>query len=216
MPAKPVGLPSKTFAKQGEATAFFKAMLARYADGEFLNSVDEDILYELLQRHPEADQKIGVGVQAFFRNKSPDHPTSCFHLLRIDGSTTDFGYPTCITGRAPSLRHAFYEACRRSVVAELMVQKQRLFDMSPNGIQCVRTGELTTIHTSEYRHTEPRFRDIVRGFIQMKNLVIDSSMVTDSQDMQYTTVFTDQTMAVDFINYHATVAGLAIFKKYVR
>lgn len=73
MPAKPVGLPSKTFAKQGEATAFFKAMLARYADGEFLNSVDEDILYELLQRHPEADQKIGVGVQAFFRNKSPDH-----------------------------------------------------------------------------------------------------------------------------------------------
>ena len=50
----------------------------------------------------------------------------------------------------------------------------------------------------------------------MKNLVIDSSMVTDSQDMQYTTVFTDQTMAVDFINYHATVAGLAIFKKYVR
>ena len=88
--------------------------------------------------------------------------------------------------------------------------------MSPNGIQCVRTGELTTIHTSEYRHTEPRFRDIVMGFIQMKNLVIDSSMVTDSQDMQYTTVFTDQTMAVDFINYHATVAGLAIFKKYVR
>lgn len=216
MPAKPVGLPSKTFAKQGEATAFFKAMLARYADGEFLNSGDEDILYELLQRHPEADQKIGVGVQAFFRNKSPDHPTSCFHLLRIDGSTTDFGYPTCITGRAPSLHHAFYEACRRSVVAELMVQKQRLFDMSPNGIQCVRTGELTTIHTSEYRHTEPRFRDIVMGFIQMKNLVIDSSMVTDSQDMQYTTVFTDQTMAVDFINYHATVAGLAIFKKYVR
>jgi len=67
MPAKPVVLPSRTFAKQGEATAFFKAMLARYADGEFLNSDDEDILYELLQRHPEADQKIGAGVQAFFK-----------------------------------------------------------------------------------------------------------------------------------------------------
>lgn len=216
MPAKPVVLPSKTFPKQGEATAFFKAMLARYTDGEFLNSDDEDILYELLQRHPEADQKIGLGVQAFFRNKSPDHPTSCFHVLRIDGSTTDFGYPACVTGRAPSLGHAFYEACRRSVVIKLMDQKQRLFDMSPNGIPCVRTGELTAIHTSEYRHTEPRFRDVVRGFIQIKGLVIDSSMVTVSQDMQYTTVFTDQVMAEEFMSYHATVAKLAIFKKYMR
>lgn len=216
MPAKPVVLPSTTFPKQGEATAFFKAMLARYADGDFLSSDDEDILYELLQRHPDADQKIGLGVQAFFRNKSPDHPTSCFHVLRIDGSTTDFGYPACVTGRAPSLGHAFYEACRRSVVIELMDQKQRLFDMSPNGIPCVRTGELTTIHTSEYRHTEPRFRDIVRGFIQIKGLVIDSSMVTVSQDMQYTTVFTDQVMAEEFMSYHAKVARLAIFKKYVR
>ena len=31
---------------------------------------EEDILYELLQRHPEADQKIGAGVQAFFKKKS--------------------------------------------------------------------------------------------------------------------------------------------------
>lgn len=216
MPAKPVVLPSRTFPKQTEATAYFKAMLARYADGEFLNSDDEDILYELLQRHPEAEQKIGLGVKAFFRNKSPDHPTSCFHLLRIDGTTTDFGYPACVSGQARSLRHDFYEACRRSVVEELMAQKQQLFDMSPDGIPCVRTGELTDIHTSEYRHTEPRFRDIVKGFIQVKHLIVDSSMVTVSQDMQYTTVFTDQAMAEDFRNYHAAVARLAIFKKYVR
>jgi hypothetical protein len=216
MPAKPVVLPSRTFAKQGEATAFFKDMLARYTDGEFLNSDDEDILYELLQRHPDANQKIGAGVRNFFRNKSPDHPTSCFHVLRTDGSSTDFGYSACVTGRASSLRHDFYEACRRSVVAELMDQKQQLFDSSPDGIPCVRTGELTTIHTSEYRHTEPRFRDIVKGFIQEKNLVISSSMVTESQDMQYQTVFTNPTMVIDFIEYHATVAKLDIFKKYVR
>jgi len=97
-----------------------------------------------------------------------------------------------------------------------MDQKQQLFDMSPNGISCVRTGELTTIHTSEYRHTEPRFREIVNGFIQAKSLVIDASMVTVSNDMQYTTVFTDHSMAEDFINYHAAVAKLAIFKKYAR
>jgi hypothetical protein len=216
MPAKPVELPSRTFAKQGDATAFFKGMLAQYADGEFLNSGDEDILYELLQRHPEADEKIGVGVKAFFRMKSPDHPTSCFHVLRIDESKTDFGYSACITGRAPSLRSQFYEACRRSVVAELMYQKQRLFDLSPGGISCVRTGELTTIHTSEYRHTSPQFREIVLEFIQVKNLVISPSMVTISQDMQYQTVFTDPRMAHDFVQFHASLARLKIFKKYVR
>ncbi|MBK5509776.1 DCL family protein [Pseudomonas sp. TH15] len=93
MPAKPVVLPSRTFATQGEATAFFKAMLARYGDGEFLNSDDEDILYELLQRHPEADEKIGAGVQAFYRQRSPDHPTSCFHVLRVDGKKRISGIP---------------------------------------------------------------------------------------------------------------------------
>ncbi|MGY2963172.1 hypothetical protein ACVWZP_004121 [Pseudomonas sp. TE36184] len=136
-------------------------------------------------------------------------PQACFHALRADGSSTDFGYSACVTGRAPSLRHDFYEACRRSGVAELMDQKQQLFDSSPG------TGELTTIHTSEYRHTEPRFRDIVTGFIQGKNLVISSSMVTESQDMQYQTVFTSPAMALDFIECHATVAKLEIFKKYV-
>ena len=97
-----------------------------------------------------------------------------------------------------------------------MHQKQQLFDLSPNGIPCVRTGDLTTIHTSEYRHTEPRFRDIVSGFIQAKNLTITPSMMTASQDMQYQTVFTDPAMARDFIDFHATLAKLEIFKKYVR
>lgn len=191
-------------------------MLARYADAEFLNYDDEDILYEFLQRHPEADEKIGVGVRAFFRQKSPDRPTSCFHILRMDGSKTDFGCSACLTGRAPSLRHDFYEACRRSVVAELMHQKQQLFDLSPSGIRCVRTGELTTIHSSEYRHTEPRFRDIVSGFIQANNLMLTPSMVTTSQDLQYQTLFTDRAMARASVEFHSRVARLEIFKKYVR
>lgn len=216
MPAKPVVLPSRTFATQGEARKFFTEMLARYADGEFVNSEDEDPLYEFLERHPEAEEKIGTGVKAFFRQKSPDHPTSCFHILRVDGETTDFGLGACLTGRAPGLRQAFYEACRRSVVAPLMQQKQALFDAAPSGIRCFRTGELTTILTSEYRHTEPRFRDIVTNFIRVYNLIIHPSMVTESHDLQYETVFTDPAMARNFVDYHASVASLEIFKKYVR
>lgn len=216
MAAKLVELPSKTFSKQGDAQQYFKSMLNRYEDGDYLNSDDEDLLYELLQRHPDAEKKNGVGVRAFFRQKSADHPTSCFHILRVDGSITDFGYGACVTGRAPGLRHAFYEACRRSVVAPLMQQKQHLFDVAGGSIRCFKTGELTSIHSSEYRHTEPKFRDIVSSFVQAKNIAIVPSMMTVSQDMQYQTVFTDPAMARDFIDFHATLAKLEIFKKHER
>ena len=90
MARQTVDLPSISFKSKSEATAYFKKMLNRYHDGDELNPDDDAILFELLQRHPEMDDKIGAGVKRFYRDKSPIHPTSCFHLERIDGTTTDF------------------------------------------------------------------------------------------------------------------------------
>lgn len=212
--AKPVVLPSVTFKKQGDADAFFKALLDRYDDDEYLGVADEELVYELLQRHPEYDSKIGCGVVGIYRARSADHPSSCFHVHRNDGSKTDFSYKTCVRGSSPSLKARFYEACQRSIAGIVATQKKLMFDTAGGEIACYKTGMSTTFTTSDYRHTHPRFRDIVEGFIKLNKIVVSEGLLSKGADMQYSTVFIDPAMVDSFINYHATVAKLEIFKRY--
>ncbi|MFI8337262.1 DCL family protein [Pseudomonas taetrolens] len=212
--AKPVVLPSIRFEKQGDADAFFKAMLESYEDDEYLNSADEEVVYELLQRHPEAATKIGSGVVGIFRAPSLDHPSSCFHVHRVDGSKTDFSYKICVKAKSPSLKSRFYEACQRSITNTVIAQKLSLFNAAGGKIACYKTGVLTTFSSSDYRHTEPRFREIVENFIKINNILVSEDLLSNGADMQYSTVFIDHAMASAFVNYHEAVAELQVFKRF--
>lgn len=216
MARQPIDLPSKSFKSKSEATAYFKEMLNRYHDGDELNPEDDEILFELLQRHPNTDEKVGAGVKCFYRDPSPIHPSSCFHLERIDGTTTDFSYTSCISGNPPTLSQQFYEACRYAVSRGLIDKKVKLFKDAGGTMLCGKTGTQLTIHEAEYRHTTPSFREIVRDFISDYNISVSPTQLTHSSDMQYVTKFADSTIENLFIKYHATKAHLAVFKKYER
>lgn len=66
MARQAVCLPSRLFKSKSEAIAYFKEMLGRYHDGEELNSNDDELLFELIQGHPEMEKKVGLGVKHFF------------------------------------------------------------------------------------------------------------------------------------------------------
>jgi len=70
--------------------------------------------------------------------------------------------------------------------------------------------------TTTYRHTSPRFRDIVRDFVQEFNIDITRDLFVESEDMQYVTEFVDHDLVAKFQNYHTSRANLEIFKKYER
>jgi hypothetical protein len=212
--AKPVILPNITFRKQGDADAFFKALLNRYDDDEYLDGADEELVYELLQRHPDADYKIGCGVVGIYRARSSDHPSSCFHVHREDGTRTDFSYKTCVRGASPGLKARFYEACQRSIAGTVATQKKLMFEMAGGEIPCHKTGVSTTFTTSDYRHTHPRFRDIVNGFVNINKILVSEELLSKGADMQYSTEFVDPAMVDSFINYHAAIAKLEVFKRY--
>ena len=212
--AQSVDLPSISFKSKSEATSYFKDMLNRYRDGEILTPEDDAILFELLQRHPEADDKIGVGVKIFYRERSPIHPTSCFHLERHDGITTDFSYISCIRGFTSSLAQQFYEACRYSVSDKLTRQKAKLFKEAGGTMKCSKTGLHIAIKEANYCHTEPKFRDIVIGFILENKVIVHTSMIASGSDMQYVVKFADSKIENLFRDYHENKANMAIFKKY--
>ncbi|MFT6310357.1 MAG: hypothetical protein ACJAQS_000722, partial [Porticoccus sp.] len=207
-------LPSIEFKTKTEAKEFFKVMLHRYRDGDEIDSIDDRYLFEVIQRHPEVKEKVGVGIKRFYRDRSDSHPTSCFHLERYDGVTTDFSLPTCISSQEPTLESGFYNACREAVSKNLIFQKKEKFK---NGnVACFKTGEVVGFTESEYRHITPRFRDIVRQFIIVNEMKIEESMLAESEDMQYVTEFSASSMASEFKEFHAGLANLEIFKKQER
>lgn len=94
----PVDLGVVTFKSRTAAREFFQAMLHRYAVGDRVSSEDQTLLSELLKRHPDSLQKIGVGID-HFEVLGADFDTQCFHIFRTDGTFEDFSLHTCVDQR---------------------------------------------------------------------------------------------------------------------
>jgi hypothetical protein len=88
------------FESKAKVTERCREMLKRYRNGQTINEQDSEFLSGLLERHPEAREKIGVGVKRFFKDPGPTRfTTDCFWLERKDGSKIDFSFKTCVAGK---------------------------------------------------------------------------------------------------------------------
>ncbi|WP_112321927.1 DCL family protein [Oceanibium sediminis] len=94
MVAKPVQIGDLHFSKKGDADAFFKRMLYKYDLGDKVSVEDAAILTELIAKHPEANEKIGGGIESF-SVRSADYDTRCFWVNRTDGTTVKFSSKAC-------------------------------------------------------------------------------------------------------------------------
>jgi len=184
-------------------------MFNRYEDGQRINEEDSAILGELILRHP--DEKTGVGIDFFYRDRNPEQPTSCFHIMRTDGQWTDFSYPRCIKGTPPTAETYYYRACRFAVSLYLTEAKNDLF--AKGDVTCASSGESVSQQTSEYRHTEPKFKVLTEEFQRSRGIEISMDLFTKDSDRQYNIRFKDAGIAEDFVVYHKTHASLSIFKK---
>ena len=64
------------FSTQKEAHEYFKKKLNSYQDHDDVSIDDYEILIHLIERHPEAIQKIGEGIKRFFKAPAPEMNTS--------------------------------------------------------------------------------------------------------------------------------------------
>jgi hypothetical protein len=94
MPAKIVKVGALSFAKKGDANDFFKKILYKYELGDKVSANDAMHLTSLLAMHPEAGEKIGVGIESF-SVRAADYGTRCFWVNRLDGTTEKFSFKAC-------------------------------------------------------------------------------------------------------------------------
>ena len=215
--AKPIELATITFEKQGDATAFFSAMLNRYQVGETVNDADSLHLSALLVRHPDYKDKVGCGVDHFEVMRSPDHGTNCFRIVRTDKRGTDFSLGHCIKGEAPSKKQEVSQALRRVVRFDLKRAKEKFFadNKDEDGrVKCAITRELITFEDAHVDHRQPMtFEVLVVTFLEGRGLSFDDVALTESEDDQFSADLLDKELAKEFRLYHQHIAKIDIVKK---
>jgi hypothetical protein len=208
-----IGDSERVFGSKAELLAECKAMLARYRNGEYVNEIDSELLRGILERHPEALQKIGCGVTRFFRNRT-DQGTDCFWLERQDGTSTDFSYNSCVSARGKSLYQEFAEACRQAVQSYLNTAKKEHFERYGNAegkVQCELTSEMVAPYQAHLDHKKPMtFQVIVTTFIAANKLEVRAEMLSIPRDAQFVTIFMDKNLEQKFCEYHKGLASLRI------
>jgi hypothetical protein len=185
----------RLFRTKGEAAAFFKAMLGRYKAGEAVSEKDAVMLRALIERHPERDLKVDVGI-AGFHVAMATMGTKCFWLTRIDGTKTDFSYPTCIRGEPPSVRK----------FDELKGQDGK--------VGCAATGESLGWEDVHADHQQPMtFEVICTTFVASRKMTLEDLPITYGADNQLTATLTDNELGEAFRQYHHSVAKIRIVSK---
>ncbi|MCQ6557017.1 DCL family protein [Streptomyces sp. C10-9-1] len=101
---------------KGAAQEAVREVLYRYDVGSTVDQEDDHLLLlDLLDMHPEADDKIGSGVEAFAIAPPQRGPHPGFEVIRTDGSRIDFSYLTCL--KPPTHRQQVLNVMRDEVKA---------------------------------------------------------------------------------------------------
>lgn len=120
------------------ADRYLKLILEK-GNGYVVTEEEFSILDDLLSRHPEAKTKRGCGVWTFRVDRAPDFGwQSCFHVVRTDGSSTDFSRHACL--KPDNARTEVFRCLRDVVANDIHKAKKRRFDECGGTIRCPITG----------------------------------------------------------------------------
>ena len=98
------------FKYKKDVIAHFKTILNSYGFRESLNAKDFNDVLNLLKIHPNAKEKIEIGIKEIKVDETR-YKTKCFNVIRVDSSCEIFSYIKCIKGSLPPLTK-FSKTCR--------------------------------------------------------------------------------------------------------
>ena len=209
---KLIKIGDKAFATKKDALNHYKTILNSYNFGETLEKQDFHDILDLLETHPKAKEKVGVGIEKV-RIAKLKYNTKSFELVRFDSSTEYFSYTKRINSPKSEFTK-FSEACRQAIQDDLRKVKLAYFDkFSKKGrVKCQETGELLKYEDLSVDHRQPNtFSVIVDRFIELKHINLNEIkyIQIDGEPNQL-----DNTELVEeFRAYHKEKANLRIVKK---
>ena len=203
MKRKSIVVNGQEFKTQGNLKEFVQQMIDRYDDGDCLNSLDLSFCKSLLERHPDALAKIGVGVQSIKVLVTPPWKTKGFILTRMDGTGVDFSFRACVSSRGIGHRQKVNKAARTSIYPQIAsFKKTRISD---GLIKCAITGQLLRWEECDVDHYPVPFADLLDQYLAMSDIDIkDIKIIEECGACR----FVDSTIELSFQSYHLKNAEL--------
>lgn len=209
---QPICIGEYSFATKATLQDYIRTIVGKYADEETLSGPDLRFVLALLDRHPNADVKVGAGVESIIVRRNPVYrQTRGFHIFRVDGTDTDFSWVECLNPTPHAKKVA--RALRALIEPQTMAFKQRFFDTQPH--VCALTGESISFVGSHVDHVPPlTFEYLVSAFCSDYGIDINTVPLRDElADNKYVDVIDDDLIAVRWTDYHAAHAVLRVVSR---
>jgi hypothetical protein len=173
-------------------------ILNRYDVKAFVTDPDDEaFLLDLFQRHPEWEQKKGVGIDVIQIQKS-EFGSRCFVLLRLDGTSTDISFQKCL--RKPTKEQAIRQACRTAIRPRIYAYREA--NVIYGETRCAVTGEILTKKNTTIDHYDLTFDEMFRLWVSNQYIDLVYAGLAPSTDHSYGRVFADISIVEDFIRFH--------------
>jgi hypothetical protein len=205
---RPTGyhLGMQVFRTKQAVTEAIKGMLAGYPVGSIVRPNDEAVLLDLLQHHPHAHEKIGVGIKRLRIQEPPGYPGQrCFWIERTDGSRIDFSYRQCLQPASPWID--LTSAMRLAIAPQIVERKTRVFG-SREVVQCPITDVRCTWEQMHVDHRPPlTFAKLMQDFLLSEGLGPDQIDLEEAPD-GIGSVLANADWSQEWQAYHAMFADL--------
>jgi Protein of unknown function (DUF3223) len=207
MPRIPIKVGAREFASKAALKENVREIMARYTIAEYLNESDFAFIRELLDLHPERDQKVGVGIASFQVILDPEWKRNRQLVLhRIDGTATDFSWVSCIDGK--NRRRDIREALRRAVVEQVL--DFRSGELT-RGAVCPYRGTPLTERNCHVDHVAPdTFEAILARFLLSQSIELEQVEITPSRDNQLFSELVDREFEARWRSFHKAHARLRL------
>lgn len=206
---------NRTFKYKKDAIDYYKGILNSYNFGETLNENDFKEIKNLIQAHPDFENKFNFEINQIIVDKIKKFNTKSFQVIKTDLDRVIFSYLKCINGQhKPQTK--FNKACRDTVQNDLRDVKHNYFKKySKNGkVKCQETGELSKWEELVIDHRQPNtFSVIIDRFIEINNIDLKSVEYDEKIDGIYN--FKEKDISEKFKKYHKEKANLRIIKKEI-
>lgn len=189
---------------------YVQDILNSYPHRKPLSKEHFDFMLEILDRHPNSLEKVGLGVKFMdIRENGYGKNSRGFWIVRNDDTETDFSYLKCLN--PPTGHNIFSSACRKIVRPEIDRFRDRFFEQARTPT-CPITGKNVSPKSCHVDHAPPlTFARIVSGFISLYNVNVDDpSIFNPSEDGVIGNNLSNKMMIRDFVTFHNCFASLRV------
>lgn len=167
---KAINVGDAKFPTQAALRTHIRTLLYKHPVGAGFDEADSAFLLALLNRHHEADDKIGAGVKRFFTRKHATYHSVGFVFERVDGSIDDFGIDYCIKAHTPEevAERSYRRAARFAVLSSIRKFRDDALRTNP---LCALTGEVLSRGNYHVDHAPPNtFAAIASAYLEHVDL----------------------------------------------